>query len=61
MENFTIERRYVKLCNGFRAVISCMKAAFYRTDYQNVSVDQKTRPNSCFKTSDRAFKDLRES
>ena len=36
MENFTIESRYLKLCNKFRAVIRCMKAAFYRSDYQKL-------------------------
>ena len=36
MENFTIESRYLKLCNEFRAVIRCMKAAFYRPDYQKL-------------------------
>ena len=34
MENFKIESRYPKLCYEFRAFISCMKAAFYRPDYQ---------------------------
>ena len=34
MENFTIERRYLKLCSEFRAVIRCMKAAVYRPDYR---------------------------
>ena len=34
MENFTIDSRYLKLCNEFRAVIRCMKAALYRPDYQ---------------------------
>ena len=34
MENFKIESRYLKLCNEFRAVIRCMKTAFYRPDYQ---------------------------
>ena len=33
MENFTIESRYLKLCNEFRTVIRVMKAAFYRPDY----------------------------
>ena len=36
MENFTIESRYLKLSNQFRAVIRCMKAAFYRPDYQKL-------------------------
>ena len=34
MENFKIEDRYLKLCYEFRAFIRCMKAAFYRPDYQ---------------------------
>ena len=36
MENFTTESRYLKLCNNFRAVIRCMKAAYYRPDYQKL-------------------------
>ena len=36
MESFTIESRYLKLCNEFRAVIRCMKAAFCRPDYQKL-------------------------
>ena len=36
MENFKIESRYLKLCNEPRAVIRCMKAAFYRSDYQKL-------------------------
>ena len=36
MKNFTIESRYLKLCNEFRAVIRCWKAAFYRPDYQKL-------------------------
>ena len=38
MENFTIERRYLKLCSEFRAVIRCMKAAVYRPDYQELTI-----------------------
>ena len=34
MENLKIESRYLKLCYEFRAFIRCMKAAFYRPDYQ---------------------------
>ena len=34
MENFKIEGIYMKLCYEFRAFIRCMKAAFYRLDYQ---------------------------
>ena len=36
MENFTIESRYLKLCNEFRTVIRFMKAAFYGPDYQKL-------------------------
>ena len=36
MENFTIESRYLKLCNEFSSVIRFMKAAFYRPDYQKI-------------------------
>ena len=36
MENFTIERRYLELCNKFRTVVRFMKAAFYRPDYQKL-------------------------
>ena len=36
MENFTIYRRYLKLCNELRSVIKCMKTAFYRPDYQKL-------------------------
>ena len=36
MENFKIESRYLKLCNEFMAVIRCIKAAFYRSDYQKL-------------------------
>ena len=34
MENFNIERRYLKLCYDFRTFIRCMKGAFYRPDFQ---------------------------
>ena len=36
MENFTIEGRYLKLCKELRAVTRCLKAAFYRPDYQKL-------------------------
>ena len=36
MENVKIESRYLKLCSECRAVIRCMKAAFYRPDYQKL-------------------------
>ena len=34
MENFKIQSRYRKLCYRCSAFIRCMKAAFYRPDYQ---------------------------
>ena len=34
MGNFKIESRYLKLYCEFMAFIRCMKAAFYRPDYQ---------------------------
>ena len=34
MESFKIKSRYLKLCYEFRVFIRCMKAAFYRPDYQ---------------------------
>ena len=36
MENFTIESSYLKLCNEFWAVVTCMKATFYRLDYKKL-------------------------
>ena len=36
IENFKIENSYLKLCHKFRAFIRCMKAAFYRPDYQKI-------------------------
>ena len=36
MENFTIESRYLKLCDEFRTVIRFMKTAFYRPDFQKL-------------------------
>ena len=36
VENVKIESRYLKLCSECRAVIRCMKAAFYRPDYQKL-------------------------
>ena len=36
MENSKIESKYLKICNEFRAGIRCMKAAFYRSDYQKL-------------------------
>ena len=32
----TSESRYLKLFNEFRAVVRCMKAAFYRPNYQKL-------------------------
>ena len=34
MEDFEIESRYVKLCYEFRAFITCMEAAFYKSHFQ---------------------------
>ena len=34
MENFKIERKYLKLCYELRGFIRCMQAAFYRPDFQ---------------------------
>ena len=34
MENFKIESRYLKFCYELRAFIRCLRAAFYRPDYQ---------------------------
>ena len=36
MENFTIESRYLNLCNQFRTAIRFLKGAFYRPDYQKL-------------------------
>ena len=36
MENFTIESRYLEVLNEFRTIIRCIKAAFYRPDYQKL-------------------------
>ena len=36
MENFTIESRYLKLCNEFKTVIRFMKTVFYRPDYEKL-------------------------
>ena len=55
MENFKIKSRYLKRVQG---CFKCMRAAFYRPDYQKLSVDQKTRSNICFKTCGRAFETL---
>ena len=67
MENFTIESRYLELCNEFRAVIRCMKAAIYRSDYQKLlmcpligRVIWKTCGRA-FETLGRDFEDLREN
>ena len=38
MVSFKIESRYLKLCNEFRAVIRCIKAVFYRADYQKLLI-----------------------
>ena len=60
MENFTIESRYLKLCNEFRAVIR-YEGCFLQTKLSkalNVSVDQKTRPSICSKICGGAFETL---
>ena len=38
MENVSIESIYLKLCNKFRAVIRCIKVAFYRPYYQKLLI-----------------------
>ena len=38
MVSFKIKSRYLKLCNEFRAVIRCIKAVFYRADYQKLLI-----------------------
>ena len=49
MENFIIESRYLKLCNEFKAVITCMKTAFYRPDYQKLLMcPMIKRPSQAF-------------
>ena len=57
MENFKIESRYLKLCNEFRVVIRCIKATFYRPDYQKLLMGPWDR---AFERLSRAFEDLRE-
>ena len=34
MDNLKIKSRYLQLCYEFRDFIKCIKAAFYRPDYQ---------------------------
>ena len=61
-----IDGRYLMLYYEFRAFIRCMKAAFYRPDFQefvsveheDVSVEQKTGPSIRFQTCGRAFETL---
>ena len=60
MENFTLESRYLKLCNEFRAFIRFMNAAIYRPDYQKLlmcPLIKRLGRNSSFmtKTSRRAI------
>ena len=38
MENFKIESIYLKFCNDFETVIRYIKAAFYRPNYQKLSM-----------------------
>ena len=51
MEDFKTESKYLKLCYEFRAITRCMKAAFYRQDFQNFL---KT-PRRAFETLSRTF------
>ena len=55
MGSFTIERIYLKLRDEFRAVIRCIKAAFYRQDYQKLLI------YALIKRLGRAFENLREN
>ena len=60
IENFTIESRYLKLCNEFRTFIRFMKATIYRPDYQKLlmcPLIKRPGQNSSFmtKTSRRAI------
>ena len=60
MENFTLESRYLKLCNEFRAFIRFMNAAIYRPVYQKLlmcPLIKRLGRNSSFmtKTSRRAI------
>ena len=69
MEKFKIESRYLKLCNECRAVIRCMKAPFYKSDYQKLLmcllIQRPYRafetPGQAFETLGRAFEGLREN
>ena len=62
MENFTIENRYLKLCNEFKTVIRFMKTVFYRPDYEKLLmcplIKRLGRPSICFETCGRAFETL---
>ena len=67
MENFKIGSSYLKLCYKFKAPIRCMKATFYRPDYQKFlmcSLNQRLRraflstPRRAFETLGRAFETL---
>ena len=60
MENFNIEGRYLKLYYEFRDCFTCTKVAFWTrlSKILNVSVNQKTRSNICFKTCSRAFETI---
>ena len=61
MENFTIESRYLKLCNEFRAVIRCMKNAFYRPDYQKLLMYPLTKRLGRAFVSEHAAEPLKQS
>ena len=59
MENFKTESKYLKLCYEFRVVIRCMKAAFYRPDYQKILMCPLIkRLFICFKTCGLAFETI---
>ena len=61
MKNFTIGNRYVKLCNEIWAVIRCMKAAFYRPDYQKLLMCLLIKKPGYGFVSKHALKGLKES
>ena len=60
MENFQIESKYLKPCYEFRVFIRCMKAAFYRSDYQRFLMCPliKTWLSIPFRTCGRVFQTL---
>ena len=58
MENLEMESRYLKLCNEFRVVIRCIKAAFYGLDYRKLLMCPLIKRLFCFKTWGRDFETL---